>query len=146
MKHKYLLISLFVLISLAVVPYGWIAEHIPAVDRVLDGLFAGEFAHAVGHTLIFFTIGTALLLAWPGLRRAPMRYMLMMFSIALIQEGLQLMFKDRGIILNDITDIATDLVAAGLALTLQQLRATPQGSDAVQPKRQPYGETARRRR
>lgn len=103
---------LFALLVFALIPYGWIAENNPAFGRFANWLFATEAAHAVGHSLIFAGIGSALLACFPALLRQPWRYVGLILLIGVAQEGLQLAYKGRGVILNDLTDLAIDLLAA----------------------------------
>lgn len=112
---------LLALVALALVPYGWIAEANPWMQPIVYGLFATEAAHAVGHSLIFFVIGAALLYMFPDLAERPGRFLGLILLIGVGQEGLQLLYKGRGLILNDITDLGIDLVGASLALALTRL-------------------------
>lgn len=114
---------LLALLALALVPYGWLTELSPPFRAVMYWVFATEAAHAVGHTLIFLAVGAALLAVFPGLLRRPGRYLSIVLLVAVAQEGLQLLYKGRGVIRNDLTDIAIDMVAAGLVLALARAAA-----------------------
>lgn len=103
---------LLVLVVLTLVPYGWIAEHSPLVRRLVYGLFSSEAAHWVAHALTFAAIGAAMLVRFPRLLGRPWVYLGLILLIALGQEGLQLIYKGRGVIANDIFDIGLDLAAA----------------------------------
>lgn len=109
---------LLALVVFALVPYGWIAEANPWLQPIIYGLFATEAAHAVGHALIFAAVGVALLAVFPSLLARPWAYLALILGVALGQEGLQLLYKGRGVILNDITDIGIDLTAAGVVFAL----------------------------
>lgn len=109
---------LAVVVSLALFPFGWLTGLSPLAQAVGAALFSTEAAHAVGHSLIFMAIGVMLLLAFPSLRRRPGRYVALILAVALGQEGFQLLYKGRGVALNDLTDVGIDLVAAGLVLAL----------------------------
>jgi hypothetical protein len=119
------LAPLAILVIVALIPYGWIAEHWAWLDAIVELLFASEAAHAVGHTLIFAAVGATLLWIFPGLLARPWPYFGLILIVALAQEGLQLLTKSRGVVLNDLTDIGTDLVAAGLALAIARQAARP---------------------
>lgn len=105
---------LIVLLAIALFPFGWLAEVWPLFDRFTGFLFASEAAHAVGHSLIFALIGTALLVAFPALRGRFGLYMLIIGLVGIGQESFQLLYKNRPVVLNDVTDLGTDLVAAGV--------------------------------
>lgn len=110
--------SLAALVALALFPFGWLAEISSVAHLVGDTLFPNEVAHAVGHSLMFGALGAALLTFFPALRRRPALYLAIILSVALGQEGFQLLYKGRGVVLNDLTDIGTDLVAAGVVMAL----------------------------
>jgi len=109
---------LLALVVFALIPYGWLAELWPWAEQIGTFLFATETAHAVGHALIFACVGAAMLAVFPTLRRQPWRYLALIFVVAIAQEGFQLPYKGRGVVLNDFTDIGTDLVAAGVVFAL----------------------------
>lgn len=112
------LIALLALLAIALFPFGWLTELSSAADLIGDTLFPNEAAHAVGHALIFGAIGAALLIAFPPLRRRPWLYLGLILIVAVGQEGIQLIYKERGVVVNDLTDIGTDLVAAALVWAL----------------------------
>ena len=109
---------LLALVVFTHIPYGWLAELWPWADQIATFLFATETAHAVGHALIFACVGAAMLAVFSALRRQPWRYLALILVVAVAQEGFQLMYKARGVVLNDLTDIGTDLVAAGVVFAL----------------------------
>lgn len=113
---------LIALLAFALFPFGWLTQLWATADLVGDTLFPNEVAHAVGHAAIFMAIGATLLLVFPGLRRRPLPYFGLVLFIALTQEGIQLIYKQRGVVLNDITDIGTDLVAAALVFALWYIK------------------------
>lgn len=110
--------ALAALLALALFPFGWLTKLSELAHAVARTLFPNEAAHAVGHTLLYMALGAALLAALPALRRRPGRYLGLVLLVAVAQEGLQLLYKGRPVVLNDITDIGVDLVAAGLVLAL----------------------------
>lgn len=114
---------LFALVAFALVPYGWIAEKNPWFKQIVYRVFATEAAHAVGHSLIFIALGAALLAVFPMLAARPWLYFGIILALAVGQEGLQLLYKGRGLILNDLTDIGIDLTAAYVVLALARAAA-----------------------
>lgn len=128
------LVLLVVLLIVVLIPYGSIAERQPWFGAIVNGLFASEAAHAVAHTLGFIAVGSFLLRIFPGLLARPWLYFGLILAVALAQEGLQLLMKGRGVVLNDITDIGTDLVAAGLVFALARAatRSSPSRSPVVE--------------
>jgi hypothetical protein len=122
---------LVALLVFALIPYGWIAEANPWMQPFLYTLFATEAAHAVGHSLIFAAVGWALLACFPGLLARPWRYLLLILIVALAQEGLQLAYKGRGIIVNDLTDIGIDLVAAAAVFALARRVAAARATERL---------------
>ncbi len=106
------------LLAFALFPFGWLTKYSDFADRLIDTLFPNEAAHAVGHSLLFLAIGAALLAVFPALRRRPGRYFGLVLLVAVAQEGLQLLYKRRPVVINDITDIGVDLVAAGVMFAL----------------------------
>ena len=109
---------LTLLLALILFPFGWLTVLSPQADAIGNIFFPDETAHAIGHSLIFSALGVALLVGFPALRRRPVRYLALVLAVAVGQELFQLAYKGRGVVLNDLTDIATDMVAAGLVLAL----------------------------
>lgn len=114
---------LIALLALTLFPFGWFTHLSPIADALGEVFFPNEAAHAVGHTVLFAAIGVALLFFFPALRRRPAAYLGVVLAIAVAQEGFQLLYKQRPVVLNDITDIGVDMVAAGLVLALWYIRA-----------------------
>jgi hypothetical protein len=112
------LAPLVALVVGALIPYGWIAQHWAWFGAFVNTLFATEAAHSVGHTLIFAAIGITFLRIAPWLIARPWPYFGLILVVALAQEGLQLITKGRGVVLNDITDICIDLVAAAVVIAI----------------------------
>lgn len=128
MKHPFRhYVPLIALLALALFPVGWLTELSPAIHRIGSFLFPDEAAHAIGHSLLFASIGAALLLLFPALRRRPGRYFAIILAVALGQEAFQLLYKGRGVVVNDLTDIGTDLVAAGVVIALWYIGSRGRG-------------------
>jgi hypothetical protein len=131
--HRYAPLTL--LLALILFPFGWLAVLSPQADAIGKIFFPDETAHVIAHSLIFSALGVTLLASFPALRRRPMRYFALVLATAIGQELFQLAYKGRGVALNDLTDIATDMAAAGFVLALwyswargqgRKSRATPQ--------------------
>src|SRR4029078_4876598 len=82
---------------------------------LIEALFPTNRAHAVGHSVMFFTLGLCALLVLPWLRSYTAAYLILMFTVALGQEAFQLLYKQRPIVFDDIRDLGVDLVAIAAA-------------------------------
>jgi hypothetical protein len=127
---------LLALLVVALVPYGWVARFVPMFGVFVDGAFSSDAAHAIGHSLIFAVIGAALLRVFPGLLRRPWLYHGLILLVGIGQEGFQLLYKGRGVVRNDLTDLGIDLVAAATVFALARLwsrrdTARPEGAQQV---------------
>ena len=115
--------KLFVLglIMAALVPYGWATQYSSKAYYVVNYLLGGEMAHVVGHFLLFFVLGTAVIAIFPRLKNHPTLYFGLMFIIGLLQEFLQLAtFKMRGFAFAEVFDLTIDLLGAALAFVLMR--------------------------
>ncbi|NKQ35342.1 MAG: hypothetical protein HF973_06960 [Chloroflexi bacterium] len=119
-KHRQLKINprygwiaaLFLLIGLAMTPYGWVAAWWPGLGFVIDTLFSAEWAHVVGHAGLFALLAAAVLTLFPRLQRHPTLFLIIFAFLALLQEGLQLVtFKHRPVVAEDLFDWAVDMAA-----------------------------------
>ncbi len=111
--RNWFILGTAVLITLALIPYGLVADYVPAFDYFVDSLFSSEWSHVVGHLGIFALMGTAVLLVFPTLQKKPHFYFSLMALLALLQEFLQIItVKHRPINQSDIFDFVTDMVAA----------------------------------
>ena len=123
-----LLVALVLFAAAALVPYGWLAELWPFFGRVVDALFAAEWAHIVGHLSLFVGLGTAVLILFPQIRQRPVSYFAIILALGMAQELLQLLtFKHRAFAAADLFDLLTDAAGAGLVLLF--LRRSVQGSN-----------------
>ncbi|HMQ34970.1 MAG TPA: hypothetical protein PKD53_29905 [Chloroflexaceae bacterium] len=118
------------LLAFAVFPFGWLTKISDGAYAVAKVLFPNEAAHAVGHALLFTAVGAALLAAFPALRRRPGRYFGLVLLVAVAQEGMQLLYKRRPVMINELADIAIDLAAAGLVFALWYSRSKGAGRRA----------------
>ncbi|HRQ38486.1 MAG TPA: hypothetical protein PLD25_11275 [Chloroflexota bacterium] len=103
------------LVTAVLFPYGWLAANWPTFDRFTGFIFGSETAHVAGHVVLFGLLGTAVLLIFPRWRQQPFLYFCLMAVIGFIQEFLQIVsFKHRPVAVNDLFDLAVDLLAAGV--------------------------------
>ncbi len=110
--------TLFVLLLLAffLFPFGWLATVWPRFDQWFDTTFSSAAAHIISHAVIFFIIGTAVLLVNPKLRKRPLQFFTFILFLGSVQEVLQLLsFKQRAFGWNDGFDLMVDLLGAGVA-------------------------------
>jgi hypothetical protein len=101
-------------------PWGWLADQSWRFDQLLLALFPGTLGHIAGHTFIFLLLGGSLLIALPWIRR-PLPYAIVVGCFAFAQEVLQLAYKRRRVLADDLLDLCVDLVAAALAFVAWQL-------------------------
>jgi hypothetical protein len=116
------IIPLLALLAIALFPFGWLGEIWPAFGALLSWRFDTALAHAVGHTLIFGALGIALLYSFPKLLARPPWYFGLILLAALGQEGIQLLYKQRALVVDDFRDLAIDLIAGGLIFAIAWLR------------------------
>lgn len=127
------LAPLTVLLAFALFPLGWLTEFSALAHHVGGVLFPNELAHAIGHTLLFMTIAAALLRYFPALLGHPALFFTLVLAVAIGQEGFQLLYKQRGVVLNDLTDIGIDLMAAGMVFALWYSRARASAAPTRSP-------------
>jgi hypothetical protein len=118
---------LLALVAIALFPFGWLAELWPAFDTFAGALFPTVVAHAIGHSIIFFLVGVALLMAFPQLRNRPWLYIGLLVMLALGQETFQLAYKQRPIEFDEFRDFVTDLIGGLGALYLMSRMPTKPG-------------------
>lgn len=125
------LILLSALIGIAVFPFGWLTAFWPPMITFNATFLPNELAHNLGHFGLFGALGFVLLASVPWLRQRPGPYLAGMLAIGLTQEGLQLLYKRRGVAFNDLSDLLIDLMAAMIVFLLWQ-QVTRQPSRASQ--------------
>lgn len=109
---------LAILIAIALFPFGWLPSISPLAAQVSWTFFPHELARGIGHSLLFAGLAVVLLRIFPALLDHPARFFGLVLTVAIGQESLQLLYKQRGVALNDLTDIMIDLTAAGLVFAL----------------------------
>lgn len=108
-------------VVLALFPFDWLDEVWPAYAVVFRIVFATALAHEIGHATVFLLAGLLVLLSFPGLRRRPVLYLVVMVLGALSQEALQSLFKQSLPDIWDGRDLLLDLVGFALAYGLMAL-------------------------
>ena len=118
--------SLFVVLALALFPFGWLGKVWPTFGFALNWVFATAREHAIGHGTIFFLLGVLTLTTFPALRTRFGLYLGTTFLISLGQEMVQLLYKQRPIVFDDGRDLLTDLIgliaAFGMVWLAQRFR------------------------
>jgi hypothetical protein len=109
---------LLVLLALAFFPFGWLGEVWPIFGRLLGVAFSGVVVHAIAHSLIFCLVGLALLAIFPSLRQRPWSFLAIILAAGMVQEAVQLIYKQRPIEFDELRDLVTDLIGALAALAL----------------------------
>ena len=110
---KTVFVLLLGIVSLAMFPYGVLAEESAIFRFIIYEIFGSEWSHILGHFAIFSFIGTAVLLFFPKLLSYPILYLSVMLNFAWIQEFLQLAtFKRRPINIGELKDLGIDIAAA----------------------------------
>ena len=127
LNSRWLLAGLLLLVGAALFPYGLIPfgrilSFSPALRHEMYHLFATWQAHVIGHAALFFVLGTAVLLAFPALLKRPKLYFGIILLLGVLQEFFQIVgFKHRGVVFDDIFDVAVDLTGAFVAFLLLRL-------------------------
>lgn len=112
------LAALAVGLALILFPFGWLGEVWRPFGQVVDALFSTVWAHAIGHASLFCLLGLLVLAIFPTLHRWPWRYLSLLLLAGVGQEAFQLLYKGRLLVLDDLRDLATDLVGLLLAFAL----------------------------
>lgn len=127
-----LLVFPLVILTVTLFPFGWLAQHWPAFDTFTGWLFPEPWGHFFGHLTIFLLVGLSVLFAFPKLRSQFWLYALLVSTTAVGQEAIQLLYKRRAIVLNDITDLIPDLLGATMAWLIVYIISNR--PDVVSPK------------
>jgi len=112
------LVSLLVLLTLTLFPFGWLGQRWPTFGRGLDQVFSTDGRHAVGHAALFCLLGCAALMVLPHLRARPVRYLSMLLLVGVGQELFQLLYKGRPLLFDDGRDLLTDLAGIVVAFAM----------------------------
>ncbi|MBX0327235.1 hypothetical protein K2Z83_06015 [Oscillochloris sp. ZM17-4] len=130
-------IPLIILVGVALLPYGLVAQQSPALEYLFYKVFDGLPAHIVGHAAIFAAIGTLALKHIPALRGRPAAYAALILLVALGQEGLQVIYKGHLYLGDTLGDLLVDLIAAAAVFATwwqatRSVRAQQRGAAAPQ--------------
>ncbi len=121
--------GLFLLIGLAMTPYGWAAAWWPGLGLVVNTLFSAEWVHVVGHAGLFTLLAAAVLTLFPRLQTRPALFLTIFASLALLQEGLQIVtFKHRPVMIDDLFDLAVDMAAVTAVYLIVRYSQKKKGS------------------
>lgn len=113
MQRNLMITAVFLFITLALTPYGVVAEMFPTFGSFVDSAFSSWLSHVIGHFALFVVMGTAVLLIFPKLQHHPKAYFLLMATLGFLQEFLQITtFKHRPIAFDDILDFVIDMLGA----------------------------------
>jgi glycopeptide antibiotics resistance protein len=110
LNSRLLLTGFLAILAVAIFPFGWLTQYSAAFDSFTGWLFPEPWGHFWGHFAIFFLVGAGGLLAFPALRTRPWLYGLLMLATAFAQEFFQLLYKQRPIVMNDVTDLIPDVL------------------------------------
>jgi len=115
------IIPLAALLALILFPFEWLGARWPAFGHALDNAFATETEHAIGHATLFAIFGLLVLVGFPALQWHRWRYFGLLLLAGVGQEGLQLVFKRRGLAYDDARDLLVDLLGLTIAFALVRL-------------------------
>ena len=121
MPKKLIILFAILILFLTLFPFGWLGTLSPTFDALLDWLFPEPWGHFFGHGFMFIGVGLALLLTLPKLRQRFWLYVPLVMLVAVGQEFFQLLYKQRPIGLNDLTDLIPDVLGATTVFTLFHL-------------------------
>lgn len=121
-----------VLIALIFVlfPFDWLGNIWPFYGQIFDEVFVTALAHHIGHSTLFFLASFPILLAFPGLRQRPLRYLALMLLLAVGEEALQSLFKLYLPNIGDMRDLLFDLLGSITTYTLMQFWTTLRSTKA----------------
>jgi VanZ family protein len=107
------------LLTVTLFPFGWLGTMWPGFEQVTDRIFSTELAHVIGHLILYALLGMAILHTKPHLATKAHLYLLLVLIVGLLQESLQLVtFKQRLFGVDELSDIAVDLLGAAVALRI----------------------------
>lgn len=117
MTRRHVVLFLWVLGIL--LPMAWFTQFSPRYARIFALLFGPLWVHLLMHALLFAILGflAARLLqqGFPAVTWASVPAALIaVVLIAVLQEGIQLLYKGRALGADEVLDVAVDSVAGGL--------------------------------
>lgn len=99
---------LALLLGLSLFPFGWLGERWPRFGIWLGETFRGAWGHGIAHFGIFFVIGLTLLWTFPRLRSHLGLFLLVGLALGVAQEGIQLVYKQRPLVWDELRDLVVD--------------------------------------
>ncbi|HPL79982.1 MAG TPA: hypothetical protein PKY40_13315 [Burkholderiaceae bacterium] len=112
-------------------PVAYIVQYWPPARQAFDWVFGPLWMHVLTHAFLFAALAylAAATLGWPlfGHARWPMvlGVLGLVLAAALLQEGIQLAYKARPVMADDVLDIGVDLAGGLVGLGLYLLRQGP---------------------
>lgn len=104
------LLPLALLLGFSLFPFGWLGERWPRFGIWLGQTFSGDWGHGIAHFGIFFVIGLTLLGMFPTLRSRLGIFLLIGLGLGIAQEGIQLIYKQRPLVWDELRDLVVDLI------------------------------------
>jgi len=104
------LLPLVLLLCLSLFPFGWLGERWPRFGIWLGQTFRGDWGHGIAHFGIFFAIGLTLLWMFPVLRSRLGILLLIGLALGIAQEGVQLIYKQRPLVWDELRDLVVDQI------------------------------------
>ena len=101
-------------------PITGLRERYPAFRLWFDGLFEPEWLHIVSHLILFSGLVVLVVYAFrmPLNRRTVAAVLMVILGVGMVQEGLQLLFKQRPFGWTEVFDFGVDLLGGMLGLGL----------------------------
>ncbi|MBC7264516.1 MAG: VanZ family protein [Chloroflexi bacterium] len=121
MRRKLLLIGWIIGILF---PFGWLTSYSDTYRQVFDMIFSPLWVHILMHTLLYLVLAYLLTCLLLRGRSAQMSLyhlgllLLVIFIIALLQEGFQLLYQGRLPGADEWLDMGVDLVGGSLGLLM----------------------------
>lgn len=109
-KKSKIFITLWILLILT--PFVGLSKMTPQIDVFMNQTLSAEWIHVVAHFMIFSVLGfffPKTLFRQKNILRQYVLSMLLLLTIAMLQEIFQLMIKARGFDLNELFDLGVDL-------------------------------------
>lgn len=99
-------------------PFGWLGERWPRFGLWLGSTLGGDLAHGIAHFGLFLMIGLTFLSLFPALRSRLGLFLILGLGLGITQEGIQLLYKQRPLVLDEFRDLMVDLGGMTMAYIL----------------------------
>lgn len=106
------------ILCLSLFPFGWLGERWPRFGLWLGSAIQGDLAHGIAHFGIFLMIGLTVLSLFPTLRSRLGLFLILGLGLGIAQEGIQLLYKQRSLVLDEFRDLMVDLAGMTLAYVI----------------------------